>query len=54
MPIYTNWLSNNNLIIGVIRAAISEAEFEGLKTDVMAKEYYNALKARAQHEEPVK
>ncbi|KAG5334214.1 hypothetical protein C0989_003974 [Termitomyces sp. Mn162] len=45
---HANWLANNDLIIGVIQAAISEAEQDGLKTDRSAKECYNALKARAQ------
>lgn len=51
---HSNWLSNNDLIIGVIRAAISDAEQEGLTTDGTAKECYDALKARAQSEGPVK
>lgn len=51
---YSNWLSNNDLIIGVIRAAVSEAEQEGLETDGTAKECYDALKTRAQCEGPVK
>ncbi|KAG6877663.1 hypothetical protein C0992_009552 [Termitomyces sp. T32_za158] len=42
---YANWLANNDLIIGVIRAAVSDAEQEGLVTDGTAKECYNALKA---------
>ncbi|KAG6892658.1 hypothetical protein C0993_003310, partial [Termitomyces sp. T159_Od127] len=51
---YANWLTNNDLIIGVIQAAVSDAEQEGLVTDGTAKECYNALKARAQSEGPVK
>lgn len=47
-------MSNNNLIIGVIRATVSDAEQEGLATDGTAKECYDALKARAQREGPVK
>lgn len=42
---YANWLSNNDLIISVIRAAVSDAEQEGLATDGTAKECYNALKS---------
>ncbi|KAG6880146.1 hypothetical protein C0992_005230 [Termitomyces sp. T32_za158] len=51
---YANWLSNNDLIIGIIRAAISEGKQEGLETDGFAKECYNTLKAHAQCESPVK
>lgn len=51
---HANWLSNNDLIIGVIRAAISDAEQEDLNTDGSAKECYDALKARAHREGPVK
>lgn len=51
---YANWLSNNDLIIGVIRAAVSESEQEGLETDGSAKECYDALKACAHREGPVK
>lgn len=51
---YGNWLANNDLIIGVIRTAISEAKQEGLETDGTAKEYYDALKMRAHHEGLVK
>lgn len=42
---YNNWLSNNDLIIGVICAAISDAEQEGLETDGTTKECYDALKS---------
>ncbi|KAG6887366.1 hypothetical protein C0992_012605 [Termitomyces sp. T32_za158] len=52
--VYANWLSNNDLIIGVICAAVSEAEQEGLETDGSAKECYDALKARAQREGQIK
>ncbi|KNZ77209.1 hypothetical protein J132_06204 [Termitomyces sp. J132] len=51
---YPNWLSNNDLIIGIIHAAVSEAEQEGLIMDSTAKECYDALKAQAQCEGPVK
>ncbi|KAG6875256.1 hypothetical protein C0992_004547 [Termitomyces sp. T32_za158] len=51
---YSNWLSNNDLIIGIIHAAISDAEQEGLDTDGSAKECYDALKARAQNKGPVR
>lgn len=52
--VYANWLSNNNLIIGIIHAAISDAEQEGLKTNRTAKQCYDALKARAHHESLIK
>ena len=45
--VYANWLSNNNLIISVIQAAVSDAEQEGLVMDGTAKECYNALKSWA-------
>ncbi|KAG6871054.1 hypothetical protein C0995_008741 [Termitomyces sp. Mi166 len=51
---HTNWLTNNDLIVGVICAAISNAEQDSLKTDGTAKECYDALKARAHHKEPIK
>lgn len=44
--VYANWLSNNDLIISIICAAVSESKLEGLKTNRTAKECYNALKAR--------
>ncbi|KAH0578539.1 hypothetical protein H2248_003688 [Termitomyces sp. 'cryptogamus'] len=51
---HAKWLANNDLIVGIICAAISEAEKEGLLTDGSAKECYNNLKARVQSEGPVK
>ncbi|KAG6859908.1 hypothetical protein C0995_002118 [Termitomyces sp. Mi166 len=43
---YANWLSNNDLIISVSHAAMSNAEQEGLYTDGTAKGY-DTLKLRA-------
>lgn len=51
---YANWLSNNNLIIGVIHSAVSKAEQEKLETNETVKECYDSLKAHAQCEGPVK
>lgn len=52
--VHANWLANNGLIIGVICAAISDAEQEGLNTDGTAKECYDSLKAHAQSEGPIR
>ncbi|KAG6871908.1 hypothetical protein C0995_014985, partial [Termitomyces sp. Mi166 len=41
---YANWLSNNNLIIGMIHAAMLDAEQEELQTDGTMKECYDTLK----------
>ncbi|KAG5718771.1 hypothetical protein E4T56_gene2727 [Termitomyces sp. T112] len=52
--VYANWLSNNNLIIGVICATVSDAKQEGLSTDGTANECYDMLKAQANCKGPVK
>lgn len=51
---YDNWLCNNGLIIGVIRAAVDRSEHEGLVTSSTAKDCFDNLKKRALNEGPVK
>lgn len=51
---YRNWMANNDLACAVVLTALDDSEYEGVDEAKTAAGLYNALKARAEGEGPVR